>query len=95
MPRSPPVTSAKPVHVAAARFDPVVPPPGQFAVYNALPGDRRLFVLDAGHFDYPRRRTQATELLSQLWAFFAPSVSRGSRPVHPGLDGHPIATFVR
>jgi cephalosporin-C deacetylase len=62
----------QPVHVAAARFDPVVPPPGQFAVYNALPGDRRLFVLEAGHFDYPRRRVQGAELLSQLWAFFAP-----------------------
>jgi len=62
----------QPVHVAAARFDPVVPPPGQFAVYNAIPGDRRLFILEAGHCDYPRRRAQATELLSQLWAFFAP-----------------------
>ena len=29
-----------PVHVAAARFDPAVPPPGQFAIYNALAGER-------------------------------------------------------
>ena len=62
----------QPVHVAAACFDPVVPPPGQFAIYNALAGERRLLALDAGHFDYPRRRAQETELLRQLWAFFAP-----------------------
>lgn len=39
-----------PTLVAAARFDPVVPPPGQFAIYNAIPeGLRRLLVLEAGH----------------------------------------------
>lgn len=40
-------------HVAAARFDPHVPPPGQFAVYNALAGPKTLHVLTAGHFDHP------------------------------------------
>ncbi|MFD6424584.1 acetylxylan esterase [Streptomyces sp. NPDC060198] len=38
--------------VAAALFDPAVPPPGQFAVYNALAGVRELQVLTAGHFAY-------------------------------------------
>jgi len=62
----------QPMHIAAARFDPVVPPPGQFAVYNAIPGDKRLMVLQAGHFDYPDRVGEARELVSQLWSFFAP-----------------------
>jgi cephalosporin-C deacetylase len=62
----------QPMHVAAARFDPAVAPPGQFAVYNAIPGDKRLFVLDAGHFDHPGRARQTRDLLARLWAFFAP-----------------------
>lgn len=62
----------QPMQVAAARFDPIVAPPGQFAVYNAIPGDKGLFVLEAGHFDYPARRHQEQELLAVLWAFLAP-----------------------
>jgi cephalosporin-C deacetylase len=58
-----------PVHVAAALFDPAVAPPGQFAIYNALPGDKRLFVLDAGHFDYGRRAEQERMLLADLEQF--------------------------
>lgn len=42
-----------PVQVAAALFDPAVPPPGQFAVHNALPGPRHLHILPAGHYDHP------------------------------------------
>ncbi len=61
-----------PVHVAAALFDPVVAPPGQFAVYNALPGPKELFVLDAGHFGYPRQAEQDRELLLSLASFFSP-----------------------
>ncbi len=62
----------QPMHIAAARFDPAVAPPGQFAVYNAIPADKRLFVLEAGHFDYPQRARQTQDLLAQLWTFFAP-----------------------
>jgi cephalosporin-C deacetylase len=62
----------QPMHVAAARFDPAVAPPGQFAVYNAIPGNKRLYVLDAGHFDYPGRARQDQEVLAELRAFFAP-----------------------
>lgn len=61
-----------PVHLACARFDPFVAPPGQFAVHNALPGEKRLFVLDAGHFPHPRERSQAVHLLAELDSFFAP-----------------------
>ncbi len=60
----------RPVHVAAARFDPVVAPPGQFAIYNALRGERRLYVLVAGHADYPRGEQQHRELLEELRTFF-------------------------
>ncbi|MZD09267.1 acetylxylan esterase [Streptomyces sp. SID5785] len=44
-----------PVLVAAALFDPSVPPPGQFAVYSGLSegSGRELHVLDAGHFEWP------------------------------------------
>ncbi|WP_295383944.1 acetylxylan esterase [uncultured Thiodictyon sp.] len=62
----------QPMLVAAAGFDPAVAPPGQFAVYNAIPGDKRLCLLTAGHFDYPGRRAEEQRLMAQLWAFFAP-----------------------
>ncbi len=42
-----------PALCACALFDPAVPPPGQFAVYNAMPGAKELFVRQAGHFSYP------------------------------------------
>lgn len=38
-----------PVHVSAAVLDPAVDPRGQFAVYHALPGPRRLSIRAAGH----------------------------------------------
>lgn len=38
-----------PVFVAAALRDPAVPPPGQFAIYNAIPGEKKLFVRQTGH----------------------------------------------
>jgi cephalosporin-C deacetylase len=59
------------MHIAAALFDPAVAPPGQFAIYNALPAKARLFVLQAGHFDYPARETQHRELMAELADFFA------------------------
>ncbi len=40
-----------PVFVAAATFDPAVPPPGQFAVYNMLPDPKALFLRQAAHFE--------------------------------------------
>lgn len=61
---------AQPVHVAAALADPVVAPPGQFAIYNALRGEKQLFVLEQGHADYPRRTEQEQALLEELNGFF-------------------------
>jgi cephalosporin-C deacetylase len=60
----------QPMHLAAALFDPMVPPPGQFAVYNALAGPKQLFTLSAGHFDYPNKAIQENELKQQLKKFF-------------------------
>lgn len=74
---------AQPVHVAAALFDPAVAPPGQFAVYNALGGEKRLFVLHAGHFNYPRRAEQEAMLLSELKEFFGCDEPRVSPLVQP------------
>jgi cephalosporin-C deacetylase len=59
-----------PTHVAAARFDPAVPPPGQFAIYNALAGHRELFVLRAGHFDHPGSAAEEARLRDALAYFF-------------------------
>ncbi|MGB0415534.1 MAG: acetylxylan esterase [Coraliomargarita sp.] len=59
-----------PVHFACAVFDPMVAPPGQFAVYNAVQGEKELFVFRAGHFDYPELPKQEADLLEELEQFF-------------------------
>ena len=41
-----------PTLVAAALFDPAVPPPGQFAVHQGLAGPKALLTLPAAHFAY-------------------------------------------
>ncbi len=70
------VTAAKrisiPIHCACAVFDPFVAPPAQFAIYNALPRSKELFVLMEGHHSYPEQKQQEQELITELDAFFAP-----------------------
>ena len=70
------VTAAKrisiPIHCACAVFDPFVAPPAQFAIYNALPGSKELFVLMEGHHSYPEQKQQEQALITELDAFFAP-----------------------
>jgi cephalosporin-C deacetylase len=61
-----------PIHCACAKFDPCVTPPGQFAIYNALPKKKQLFVLDAGHHNYSNKVQQEFDLINELDAFFAP-----------------------
>ena len=61
-----------PMHCACAKFDPCVAPPGQFAIYNAIPGKKQLFILDAGHHNYPNQAHQESELINELNAFFEP-----------------------
>lgn len=60
-----------PVHVAVALADPVVAPPGQFSIYNALPKGKKLFVLEKGHSDYASKAAQEKALLLDLQEFFS------------------------
>ncbi|ROQ82553.1 cephalosporin-C deacetylase [Streptomyces sp. CEV 2-1] len=60
-----------PTLVAAALFDPSVPPPGQFAVYNALAGERELLVLSAGHFEHAGTVAEKAGLVAGRRRFFA------------------------
>ncbi|HEX8340767.1 MAG TPA: acetylxylan esterase [Tepidisphaeraceae bacterium] len=41
-----------PTFCACALFDPAVPPPGQFTVYNAIAGEKELFVTETGHHEW-------------------------------------------
>ena len=59
-----------PFHCACAVFDPAVAPAGQFAIYNALPGDKQLFVLHAGHHECPGMASQQEGLRQEVHAFF-------------------------
>jgi cephalosporin-C deacetylase len=54
-----------PTLVAAALFDPAVPPPGQFAVHNALQCQKSLFIRTAGHFTYPEEPTEMATMRHQ------------------------------
>ncbi|MFP5076787.1 acetylxylan esterase [Rhizobium sp. YIM 134829] len=62
----------KPMLVAAARFDPAVAPPCQFSVANALPKRRHheIFILDAGHFEYPGEAAQKRVLREKVGRLF-------------------------
>ncbi len=59
-----------PVHCACAKFDPSVAPAGQFAVYNAIPGQKRLFALTAGHHSHSEQVREERELLREIDEFF-------------------------
>ncbi len=60
-----------PVAVHAAPFDPAVPPPGQFCVYNELAGPKALGITTADHFEYPWRPAELAELDRRLESWFA------------------------
>jgi len=55
-----------PVFGSLALFDPAVPPPGQFAVYNALRGPKELFVRQTGHFPSPLEDQETREIQERL-----------------------------
>lgn len=59
-----------PMHCACALFDPAVAPPTQFAIYNAIPALKQLYLLDAGHHSYQHQAQQEAELLHELKIFF-------------------------
>ena len=58
-----------PVMVAAALFDPAVPPPGQFAVFNCLAGEKKLFVRQAAHVEWEGAELENREVrrLASKW----------------------------
>ncbi|ATL30218.1 acetylxylan esterase [Streptomyces formicae] len=60
-----------PTLTAPALFDPSVPPPGQFAVHNAIAGPRELHVLEAGHFAYEGTERETKALRDARERFFA------------------------
>lgn len=64
-----------PTHCAPAAFDPSVPPPGQYAIANALPRPTTLHPLSAGHFEYPQKESERKALRDSLATFFAPLAS--------------------
>ena len=59
-----------PMHFACAKSDPMVAPPGQFAIYNAVSSEKQLFWLKQGHADYPEQELENHRLLVQLVQFF-------------------------
>ncbi|GAA1352389.1 acetylxylan esterase [Streptomyces beijiangensis] len=61
-----------PTLVAPALFDPSVPPPGQFAVHNALPpGSPEPHVMSAGHFEHAGAESERKALTEARERFFA------------------------
>lgn len=61
---------AIPTFVGCAIFDPAVPPPGQFAVFNALPGPKELLVRTAAHFPSRYEASEGAALHQQVSAWF-------------------------
>ena len=59
-----------PVFASLALFDPAVPPPGQFAVYNGLAGPKKLFIRTCGHFECPEEARETRELMPLLDAWW-------------------------
>jgi cephalosporin-C deacetylase len=59
-----------PTLVSCSLFDPSVPPPGQFSVYNAIGSQKELFIEPAGHFGYPEEEATAAALLDRLNRWF-------------------------
>lgn len=60
-----------PMLLAPARWDPAVPPPGQFAVCNAVAGPKTYLVAHAGHVDYPLELEDDARYRAALLEFFA------------------------
>ncbi|MCV3765976.1 acetylxylan esterase [Rhizobium sp. TRM95796] len=61
---------AQPTLCAVALFDPAVAPPCQFAIANSLQNDHEIFILKAGHFDYPEAQEEHGRLRDTIGRFF-------------------------
>lgn len=72
-----------PVFVSCSLFDPAVPPPGQFAIYNAISGvEKELFEEPAGHFEYAEAPAVQAALQTRLAAWFEAGVQRAVAAAH-------------
>ncbi len=60
-----------PVIMCCARFDPAVPPPGQFAVFNAAPEPKELMIKECGHFASPQTVIDELRWARRLEQWFA------------------------
>lgn len=60
-----------PVQCACALSDPMVTPPGQFAIYNALPGPKELIVLSRGHAENSLSVAESAHLSSERSRFLS------------------------
>jgi cephalosporin-C deacetylase len=61
---------AQPMLCAVALFDPAVAPPCQFAIANSLQNGHEIFILQAGHFDYPDAQEEQAKLHNRIGRFF-------------------------
>lgn len=61
---------AQPMLCAVALFDPAVAPPCQFAIANSLQNDHEIFILKAGHFEYPDGKEEHRLLRQRIERFF-------------------------
>ena len=61
-----------PTHVGLALADLAVPPPGQFAIFNALAGPRERFLMTRGHVEHPGSDDEAAALLASQRDFREP-----------------------
>ena len=71
---------SKPMLVAAALADPAVPPPGQFAVHNALPGPKQLVVSSAGHMEYAEEEAETRQRIEAERSFLLAPTSDPADP---------------
>lgn len=69
-----------PTFVAAALRDPAVPPPGQFAVYNALRCPKQLFVRQVAHDEPETMEIDAPKLTAQLGTWFKDQIRHATHP---------------
>ncbi len=60
----------QPLLCACGILDPIVPPVGQFAIWHAHRGPKRLLVMPAGHLDHPEVGIYAWEILDEVKQWF-------------------------
>lgn len=65
-----------PTFVGAALFDPAVPPPGQFSVFNELTCEKQLYVRRAAHFVWPGQTSDERAIRRAVRTWFGNQLNR-------------------